>query len=511
MFRNHGFRTDSDMRKLLYLAVILFSLLAVAYFAHSSDGSSAEPTDVDAETYYYDRLNDNERLVYEALYNYDFTVENDGGDYYLQVVVEMDGIVDMDANVFENELKIMIKRIMTAFMYDCPERYWMNGECDYSFYHSEGTVSEPEVTIDVLNYLDNYGTTPAELSQDVNDFIASVNAMVITGDTRYAKVVDIHRQVCEIATYDESMPEGMGCRNAYQTLFGTHLVVCEGYAKAFKALCDKESIPCLLVDGQGIVNGHGEPHMWNLVQMENGQWYLVDCTWDDQDTIRTNYLLAGKETRGFYTTVAEDHILSTALFSDIPDIRDKAYTADKSYSFNVPASIGFRKESMTPEEQTAASYAQEITVVLMDETTPVAKFTFPKEVFNALPNDQVLRVEKIPVDDLDPAVRDELDGAKIFRITYGSTVLSGTIKVGLYYEKSALDDLAGVNLYYVDGGTLTQLSYSSSGDFVMFETDHFSDYAVKGALQLDGLMWFLPIIGILLFAVAGFYLSYRFS
>ena len=49
-----------------------------------------------------------------------------------------------------------------------------------------------------------------------------------------------------------------------------------------KILCDKENIPCILVVGN-INLETNFAHMWNYVQMEDGQWYAVDCTWDDLD------------------------------------------------------------------------------------------------------------------------------------------------------------------------------------------------------------------------------------
>lgn len=54
--------------------------------------------------------------------------------------------------------------------------------------------------------------------------------------------------------------------------------VCEGYARAFKMVCDELEIPCALIAG--------ETHMWNYVQVDtngNGtrKWYLLDATHDD--------------------------------------------------------------------------------------------------------------------------------------------------------------------------------------------------------------------------------------
>lgn len=46
-------------------------------------------------------------------------------------------------------------------------------------------------------------------------------------------------------------------------------------------LCDKANIPCALIGGIGNTGAH----MWNAVQMDDGKWYGVDVTWDDQDGI----------------------------------------------------------------------------------------------------------------------------------------------------------------------------------------------------------------------------------
>lgn len=63
-------------------------------------------------------------------------------------------------------------------------------------------------------------------------------------------------------------------------------IVCEGYSKAFKYLCDLsgfQDIECLLVTGNlgsvsGGVQGPPGPHMWNVVRMDDGCNYLVDVT-----------------------------------------------------------------------------------------------------------------------------------------------------------------------------------------------------------------------------------------
>lgn len=66
-------------------------------------------------------------------------------------------------------------------------------------------------------------------------------------------------------------------------------VVCEGYAKAFKHLCDLSSFSesdlfCSLVTGTMTVGTKAGPHMWNIVTI-GGRNYLVDATNCDADTV----------------------------------------------------------------------------------------------------------------------------------------------------------------------------------------------------------------------------------
>ena len=85
--------------------------------------------------------------------------------------------------------------------------------------------------------------------------------------------------------------------------------VCESYAEAFKILCDKVGIPCVLNIGMN--------HEWNAV-MFNDIWYGVDCTWDDSrfmgnDYKSHTYFMVGSESdTGDGYTYGTDHIAETS-------------------------------------------------------------------------------------------------------------------------------------------------------------------------------------------------------
>lgn len=52
---------------------------------------------------------------------------------------------------------------------------------------------------------------------------------------------------------------------------------CWAHSRAFYLLSQMSGIPC------HIINGHvgRTEHSWNIVQMDNGEWYHIDTTWDD--------------------------------------------------------------------------------------------------------------------------------------------------------------------------------------------------------------------------------------
>ena len=75
-------------------------------------------------------------------------------------------------------------------------------------------------------------------------------------------------------------------------------VVCEGYSKGFKYLCDLSTfdggVGCVLVSGMMYYGTGQGPHMWNSLKMPDGRCYLVDLTnCDAGDTCNYSLFLKG--------------------------------------------------------------------------------------------------------------------------------------------------------------------------------------------------------------------------
>ncbi len=84
--------------------------------------------------------------------------------------------------------------------------------------------------------------------------------------------------------------------------------VCEAYAETFSLYLNYWGIENTLVSG---IAG-GEAHEWNLVRMDDGEWYWFDLTWDDRPTDAS-----GRVYDYFCKTDAEfgERTINTDLFS----------------------------------------------------------------------------------------------------------------------------------------------------------------------------------------------------
>ncbi len=99
----------------------------------------------------------------------------------------------------------------------------------------------------------------------------------------YARALWFHDWLIMNANYDYTYtyyyPDGV-------LLHGTG--VCQSYALAYEMLLKLVGIECLYVTGTAGGGAHG----WNLVKID-GEWYHVDCTWDDPGT-------GGEEHHGYF-------------------------------------------------------------------------------------------------------------------------------------------------------------------------------------------------------------------
>lgn len=163
----------------------------------------------------------------------------------------------------------VVSCIVAAILLDRPELFFLGNHWSTCLYSHK---TELELSI-------NYSFREAnsllrQLSQKGNDIVASTAHM-----PPLQKALALHDYLVKNLTYSNAV----NGRNEAHTIVGALQIgkcVCEGYAKAYKFLCDKAGIPCVVVRGEAMnENGTKEGHAWNIIQLGNTCFH-VDVTFD---------------------------------------------------------------------------------------------------------------------------------------------------------------------------------------------------------------------------------------
>lgn len=244
---------------------------------HIPDGTQTIPAYIDAcDTYAYEALagkpnGANLQRFYQALFNACL-------DYHEDVTA--DATYDLG-----NDLWVAVKisyatygisadesfLVLRAINADCPLFYWINGKVLLGARYMEiGTDSA---------YID--GQVRAEYNQLIYD---SLVATWTPNDPLYEQVLRLHDRLTEDMIYaredDGVTPEDAAWAHDIMGYFLYGKGVCECYAELTHLYLTYWGVENILVTG---VAG-GVNHAWNLVQMDDDEWYWFDITWDDQPT-----------------------------------------------------------------------------------------------------------------------------------------------------------------------------------------------------------------------------------
>ena len=217
-----------------------------------------------------------------------------------------------------DKLNLNIQAVILALLSDCPsELYWFDKTAGM-LVMSQAIVNDDESAACYSGVLDVYFSvaqaykskkTPDVFIVDtgkiktVKSAISNAKKVVENAKSKrdYDKLVYYRDYICSQVEYNlgaVTTPTAYGDPWQLIWVFDKNKetdVVCEGYSKAFKYLCDlskfnNPNLTCLLVSG----TLQGEGHMWNIMQFGDGKNYLVDVTNSDVGSKGFDFLfLAG--------------------------------------------------------------------------------------------------------------------------------------------------------------------------------------------------------------------------
>ena len=280
---------------------------------NGSNNSNVDYSSVTVDKYFYNQLEEPSKTIYKAL---ETNKENmKSGTYRIDLGNSFTNILNT-ANG-QDELGDYYQSAIEAYTYDNPDVFYLSPNKMYL--NIETITSNSGVSYNVYinngnenNYFSDEFSSRAQVENAISQIEDVKNSLISrkTGNI-YNDIKMVHDYLVDNIEYDTSISKD----NIYD-IYGAlvnKVAVCEGYARAFKYILDDLGIPCVLAIGTGTNSrGETERHAWNYVEID-GQWYAIDCTWDDPvivgggtltQSLKYKYFLKGADE--FFT----DHIPS---------------------------------------------------------------------------------------------------------------------------------------------------------------------------------------------------------
>lgn len=170
------------------------------------------------------------------------------------------------------------KAAVSAVNYDHPELFYVNFQTQSFTHDFRGFTLQigylyPDAIVKLVRQ---------KIEAQANEIIKA--AEQYRSKPAYVQYRFLHNQLLQKVKYDFSALTNPQSNIEAYTVAGalnSHLAVCEGIAKAFKFLCDKLGLFCVLITGKSFFAQAGRQvdHAWNIVELEDGYAH-IDVTWD---------------------------------------------------------------------------------------------------------------------------------------------------------------------------------------------------------------------------------------
>ena len=203
-----------------------------------------------------------------------------------------------------------------TFRNDNPQYFWLANSVLYSSH-----------TLEIVTY-DEYADGDIRrntLDEIVNTAETVYQSGISDQDHIYDKVLYIHDTLIADIEYSEdtTIPISHSIAGA---MTASRSAVCEGYAKVMQVMMNSYDIENIYVTGYA-----GGGHAWNMVQMDDGLYYWLDATWDDQfyEEFRHDYFLVGNENFTDHIPDSPDSSGVNFLY-ELPEASDTDYVYDPS-------------------------------------------------------------------------------------------------------------------------------------------------------------------------------------
>ena len=193
--------------------------------------------------------------------------------------------ITLNLNQSWSTLEDSWNQVVHALLVDLPyDFYWFDKTTSYGI---SGYYNAPKFSFPVAKAYAVSGTYTADTRKTSAASNAAANAKAIvdkySGASDYSKLCGYFSTICDLVEYDhDAVDNNRDYGDPWQIIYAfdgdpTTNIVCEGYSKAFKYLCDLSTFNNSSIDSALVTGMAGGRHMWNIVSIDNIS-YFVDVT-----------------------------------------------------------------------------------------------------------------------------------------------------------------------------------------------------------------------------------------
>ena len=289
-------------------------------------------------TSYYEELNDDQKKLYSILK--DFFLDSNGlpkeytvnylsitpSDYGIDYSLTYSGNSQDAVNTLWNNKKDDFSYAFFAFIMDNPQAFWT------SSYSITTKFSSSSSKVKVLYCDICFNLISGDFVNNISTYNSNITAVADEIKSKSKTTYDIFKNIndylVDTCTYDKEAANSSG-NDAYAYAHSsggvfaltTHTVVCDGYAKSYKALSNLLGVDCAVVVG---VAGGGN-HAWNYVKLGN-YWYPVDATWNDTGKTNIYFLTDAFAFSSEHVSVSDQISSSNSISFAYPILNTNLYS-----------------------------------------------------------------------------------------------------------------------------------------------------------------------------------------
>lgn len=178
-------------------------------------------------------------------------------------------VAEIDAGTLTSD---EISAVFATYRNDNPLYYWLSTSYAYK------TVGQTKYLVIYSDTDYANGEERTQLNEKLYAYLEEYFDTVKYESSAYMTALSYHDAIIENIAYSQASDLNEDWAHSVVGVLEKHSAVCEGYAKTYQLLLNLSEVENIYVTG----TGGNESHAWNLVRLDDNNWYWADVTWDDQ-------------------------------------------------------------------------------------------------------------------------------------------------------------------------------------------------------------------------------------